>query len=122
MGAFEYLLLLAALVMALAISDLAISTHRLLNGGARVRWDMLPVLAAVLAFERIVVQWWTWHAADRLAAGLTFGMFLGILISALLLFLMAAVALPDDLGHGEIDLRVHYARVSRRYWILFCAQ
>jgi hypothetical protein len=120
-GTFEYLLLFAAVILGLAISDLAVSLHRLLNAAQRVRWDALSLLAAALAFERIVIQWWTWHAADRIATGLTFGMFLGILISTVLLFLMAAVALPDETG-DDIDLRVYYARVHRRYWLLFAAQ
>ena len=121
MSAFEYLLLFAAVILGLAISDLAISLHRLLNAATRVRWDALPLLAAALAFERIVIQWWTWHGADRLAAGFTFGMFLVILINACLLFLMAAVALPDEVADG-LDLRAYYARTYRRYWLLFGVQ
>jgi len=123
MGAFEYLLLFAAVILGLSVSDLAISLHRLLNAAGRVRWDVLPLLAGALAFERIVVQWWTWHTAEGIANGLTFGMFLGILISATLLFLMAAVALPDEVeGEGFVDLRAHFARTYRRYWLLFAAQ
>ena len=121
MGAFEYLLLFAAVILGLAISDLAISLHRLLNAAKEVRWDALPLLAAALAFERIVAEWWVWHSAEGLAAGFTFGMFLGVLVSTVLLFLMAAVALPDE-GGEKIDLRAHYARTCRRYWLLFAAQ
>ena len=40
---------------------------------------------------------------------------------AVLLFLMAAVALPDETG-DEIDLRAYYTRIQRRYWLLFGAQ
>lgn len=122
MGAFEYLLLFAAVILGLAVSDLAISTHRLLNAAERVRWDALPILAALLAFERIVSQWWIWHGAEGIARGLTFGMFIGVLVSTVLLFLMAAVALPDEIGAEGIDLRAYFARVSRRYWLLFSAQ
>lgn len=122
MGAFEYLLLFAAVILGLAVSDLAVSVHRLLNAARRVRWDALPILAAALAFERIVTQWWTWYGADRLASGMTFGMFLGVLTSAVLLFLMAAVALPDEIGEAGVDLRTYFGEVSRRYWILFALQ
>ena len=122
MGAFEYLLLFAAVILGLAISDLAVSVHRLLNAGLRVRWDALSPLAACLAFERIVTQWWTWYGADRLASRMTFGMFVGVLISAVLLFLMAAAALPDEVEKEGVDLRAHYAMVSRRYWLLFACQ
>ena len=122
MGAFEYLLLFAAVIMGLAISDIAVSLHRLLNAAQRVRWDALPILAAALAFERIVTQWWVWYGADRLARKMTFGMFVGVLVSAVLLFLMAAVALPDEVGEAEVDLRLYYAKTSRRYWLLFASQ
>ena len=122
MSPFEYLLLLAAVVLGLAISDLAVSTHRLLNAAGRVRWDALAPLAACLAFVRIVTQWWTWYGADGLASRMTFGMFVGVLVSAGLLFLMAAAALPDEIGEEGINLRVHYRQVARRYWLLFAAQ
>ena len=121
MGEFEYLLLFAAVVLGLAISDLAISLHRLLNRAQRVRWDGLSLMAAALAFERIVIQWWTWHAAASIVTGFTFGMFLGILVSATLLFLQAAVALPDG-ETDDIDLKTYYAQTFRRYWLLFAAQ
>lgn len=122
MAAFEYLLLFATVVLGLAVSDLAISVHRLLNAAGRVRWDWLAPLAACLAFERIVAQWWTWYGAERLASGMTYGMFVVLLVSAVLLFLMAAVALPDDVAHDGIDLAAYYARISRRYWLLFALQ
>jgi len=119
MGPFEYLLLFAAIILGLATTDLATSLHRLLVAGARVRWDWLAPLAAVVAFLKIVTQWWTWFGVERIARGLTFEMFLGVLIGAVLLFLMAAAALPDETPEGPIDLRAHYAQVSRRYWVLF---
>lgn len=37
MSPFEYLLLLASVILGLAVSDLAMSTHRLLDAGRRVR-------------------------------------------------------------------------------------
>ncbi|HEX2818468.1 MAG TPA: hypothetical protein VHN39_18895 [Phenylobacterium sp.] len=119
MGPFEYLLLFAAIILGLAVCDLATSLHRLLGAGARVRWDWLAPLAAVVAFLKIVTQWWTWFGVERIARGLTFEMFLGVLIGAVLLFLMAAAALPDEIHEGPVDLRVYYAGVSRRFWILF---
>src|SRR5437667_5006187 len=60
MNPFEYLLLFAAIVLGLAISDLAISLHRLLNAAGRVRWGLLSPLAGIIAFLKIITQWWTW--------------------------------------------------------------
>lgn len=49
-------------------------------------------------------------------------MFLALLASAVLLFLTAAAALPDDAGAEIIDLRAHYARIARRFWLLTALQ
>jgi hypothetical protein len=119
---FEYLMLLTAVILGLAVCDLAISVHRLLAAGGRVRWDWLAPLAALVAFLKIVSQWWTFFNAGPLAKGLTFEMFLGVLVASVLLFLLAADALPDETGDGWIDLRAHWASVSRRFWLLFVSQ
>jgi hypothetical protein len=119
---FEYLLLFAAVILGLAITDLAVSLHRLLSAGDRVRWDWLAPLAAIVAILKIVTQWWSWFGVGKLANGLTFEMFLLVLTSGILLFLLTATALPDDFGDKPVDLRAHYAATSRRYWILFLAQ
>jgi hypothetical protein len=121
MAPFEFLLLLAAVILGLAISDLAVSLHRLLAAGRRVRWDWLAPLAALVAFLKIVTQWWSWRGAEKLASALTFEMYLGVLTASVLLFLLTAAALPDDFGDRPVDLRAHYAAVSRRYWLLFAA-
>jgi hypothetical protein len=55
MGQFEYLLILASVILGLAVSDIAVSLNRLLE--VRVRWDWLAPLAAVLAFLKITAQW-----------------------------------------------------------------
>jgi hypothetical protein len=119
MKPFEYLLLLAAVVLGLALSDIALSTQRLLSAWSRVRWGWLAPLAAMLAFVKIVTQWWVWFGGNQVASGLTFEMFAGVLLSTGLLFLLAATSLPDEVDERVIDLRAHYATVSRRYWILF---
>ena len=121
MGQFEYLLMFASVILGLAVTDLAVSLNRLIEAGAKVRWDWLAPLAAIVAFLKIITQWWSWFAAAPLAKGLTFEMYVGVCVSAVLLFLVAAAALPEELTEGSIDLRAYYARVSRRYWLLFAA-
>ncbi|WP_372781002.1 hypothetical protein [Phenylobacterium sp.] len=112
----------AAVILGLAVSDLATSLHRLLGAGRRVRWDALAPLAAVVAFLKIVTQWWSWYATAQIARGLTFEMFLGVLVGVVMMFLLAAAALPDELGEGEVDLAAHYRSVSRRFWLLFSGE
>jgi hypothetical protein len=118
---FEYLLLFAVIVLGLAIGDLAASTQRLIAAGKLVRWDWLAPLAGVLAFLMTVTQWWNWFGEERIAGGLTFPMFLGVLVAAMLLFLLCATALPDDFGETQVDLRQYYGSISRRFWLLFLA-
>lgn len=120
MGAFEYLLMFAAVILGLAVSDIAISFHRLLGLGSRLKWDWLVPLAALVAFLKIVTQWWSWFSVGRIARGLTWEMYLGVLVASVLLFLIAATSLPDELPAGErIVLSSHWDAVWRRYWILF---
>jgi hypothetical protein len=120
MAPFEYLLLFASVILGLAACELAIGLNRLLGGWARVRWDWQAPLAGLLVFLKLVTQWWTWHGAVALAAGITFEMYLAVLVGAVLLFMLAAAAFPNPAGGEEsVDLRVHYERVRRRFWIVF---
>jgi hypothetical protein len=118
---FEYLLLFAVIILGLAVGDLAVSTQRLLAAGKLVKWDWLAPLSGLLAFLITVTQWWNWFGDERIASDLTFPMFLALLTSAILLFLLCASALPDDFGERPVDLRAYYASISRRYWLLFLA-
>jgi hypothetical protein len=121
LGAFEYLLMFAAVILAIAVTDIAVSLNRLLEAGRRVRWDWLAPMAALVAFLKIVTQWWTWFFARPLAGGLTFEMYVGVLVGAVLLFLLAAASLPSEADGPVIDLAAYYQRVRRRYWWLFAA-
>ena len=56
-----------------------------------------------------------------MARGLTFGMFLGVLVGTVLLFLMASAALPGAINEARLKLRDDYDEVSRRFWLLFAA-
>ena len=55
--AFEFALGLFAVLIGLAIADIATSFHRLLRDRARVHRDPLPLLAAALAIVITVGMW-----------------------------------------------------------------
>jgi hypothetical protein len=117
--AFEYLLLFASVILGLAVCELAIACNRLF-AERKVRWDWLSPVAALLVFLKLVTQWWAWRDALPLAAGITFEMYVAFLIGAVVLFMMAAAALPSGRYSEEcVDLRAYYASTSRRFWILF---
>jgi hypothetical protein len=122
LGPFEYLLVFLSIVLGLALSDLCVSLNRLLEAAGRVRWDWLSPLAAIVAFLKLLTQWWTWFASANVAKGLTFGMFAMLMVSVVLLFLLAAVSLPDQVAEGDgVDLRAYYRQTARRYWLLYAA-
>jgi hypothetical protein len=119
---FEYLLTFAAIVLGLAITDLAMGLSRLLNAGARVTWGLLLPLAAIVVFLKIISQWWTWYSAQVMAQAASFEMFVVVMIAAVLLFLLAAALVPEvSVGTDRIDLPAHFLSVQRRFWLLFFA-
>lgn len=122
MSAFSFLLVFVTFILSLAVSDLCVSLNRLLEAGDKVRWDWLSPMAALVALLKVVTQWWQWFGADKLAQGVTFEMFLLLVAGAVLLFLVAAAALPDRVEDAGVDLRAYYAQTARRYWLLFGAQ
>jgi hypothetical protein len=119
MAPLEYLLLFESIILGLAVGDLAKSLHRLLAARARVQWDWLAPLAALMILVKIVNHWWRWFRLEPIANQLTFEAFLGVLAATLLLYLISADVLPDEVPSGPIDLREHYRTVSGRIWILF---
>ena len=122
MRPFEYLLLFAVVILGLAVSELAINLNRLLKAKSLVRWDVLAPLAALVAFLKIVTQWWVWFQAEAVANAMTFEMYLVVLIEAVLLFLLAGVTLPGEVPEQGISLRDSYESIRQRFWLLFAAQ
>ena len=115
--AFEYALGLFAVVIGLAIADVATSFHRLVRSPARVVWDPLSLLAALYALCLAVGMWFDLWGVRHSTHMRHFFFYLWMLADMFLLFLLAAASLPD--GPGETtDLREHYARSRRYYWTL----
>lgn len=119
---FEYILAFAAVILGLAVSELAMGVHRLLSARTEVRWDWLAPLAAVVVLLKIITQWWAWYSAQALPGGLRFEMFGAVIVGGFLLFLLAATPLPESAAPGEsVDLAAHFEHVRRRFWLLFAA-
>jgi hypothetical protein len=116
MSIAEHVSVFVAIVIGLAVSTLALNFHKLATAGARVRWDWLSPLLAVLMLFITVSYWWAsfyWHAGART---LTIAAFLPDLLRVLLLFLAVAATLPDEVPAGGIDLRAFYFERARYIW------
>jgi hypothetical protein len=115
--AFEYALALFAVLIGLAIADVATSFHRLLRSKFAVRWDPLALLAALYALCLAVGMWFDLWGVRHFAATRHFFFYLTMIAEFVVLFLLAAVSLPDEPGE-HCDLRQHYAINRRYFWLL----
>ena len=115
--AFEYALGLFAVLIGLAIADVANSFHRLARSHKAVRWDPLTLLAALYALCLAVGMWFDLWGVRNFAATRHFFFYLSLVAEFFVLFLLAAASLPDEAGEG-CDLRAHYERNRRYFWTL----
>src|SRR5579862_3407752 len=113
--AFEYALGLFAVLIGLAIADVATSFHRLVRGRRPVKWDALALLAALYALLLAVGMWFDLWGVRQIAATRHFFFYLTLVAEFLVLYLLAAVSLPDEPGE-QSDLREHYTRHRRYFW------
>lgn len=117
MSGGEYLLGLILIITGLAISDLVVSLHAALINRAKVKWDWLALLAAAYIFLMIVNSWGiTFRSYGHDDANLPLWEFLELMGQIIPLYLAARAALPDDCS-DETDLAIHYAHVSRYFWV-----
>ena len=112
-------LVFVSMLIGLGVADLLLSLHRLLRARRRVRWDGLPLLVAFLVLLVIVQMWWL--IAQPGAKSMTIGAFLPTLVELILLFLLAAACLPDEVPPEGMDLKAYYHENGAYIWSLFAA-
>jgi hypothetical protein len=118
MSLVERVAVLVAIVLGLALAELGTSFHRLMRAGNRVKWDWMSPALAVLMLLETVQFWWLsqgWYAD---ATELRLIEFLPRLVLLLLIYLLAAAVLPDEVPKEGIDLRAFYVETSRYFWVL----
>jgi hypothetical protein len=115
--AFEYSLGLFAVLIGIAVADIAMSFHRLLRNRSTVKWDPLALLSALYALLMAVCMWFDIWGVRNFAATRTFPFYLTIVAALTVLFLVAAASLPDESGDSN-DLCVYYGLNRRYFWSL----
>lgn len=113
----EYLLALVGIVLGLAVADLGISTHRLIRRRADVRFAIVPILTAVIAFYLVLLNFWGDYSILRAVTQVSLWSILPNLLVLFLTFLIAASALPDE-WEGKLDLWQYYLGARRQFWML----
>ena len=117
MNSFDYITVLVAIMIGLAIADIASSLHRLLRAGGKVRWDWIAPTAAALVLLELFNLWWKWHGFT----GSTLGEVLPYFGVLLLLYLAASASLPDEVPADGIDLRAFAAQSHIYFWSVYTA-
>jgi hypothetical protein len=115
--AFEYALGLFAVLIGIAIADIAMSFHRLVRQTSKVKWDPLALLGALYALCLAVCMWFDLWGVRHFAATRHFLFYLSLIGEFFVLYLIAASSLPDDLASSS-DLRQYYAANRRHFWFL----
>ena len=116
---FQYLTAFVTIVLALALSDIVQSTHRLLRARDRVKWDPLTPLLALSAFLGLLAGFFSlWGDArfDRLSYYGLVAFMAGPTVTALAAF----AVLPDEVPAHGVDLRQFYFD-NRRYLAVLLA-
>lgn len=121
MTTFEFVLPLVSVLVGLALADLAVSVHRLLRARRRVRWDWLPLAAALLAALAVFNLWWGFFSFRAELPYHTLGGFLPFAAQLFILFLLNAAALPDEVPDEGLDLRAFYETNGPLFWLLYAA-
>jgi hypothetical protein len=119
MTAGEYVSAFASIILALAVTDLATSMHRLLRARKRVHWDWLPLAVALLILLGTVQFWWLFFEFWRSSSQFALGGFLPDFLTLLLLFFIASAALPDEVPAEGLDLEAYYFENRTYFWGLF---
>lgn len=104
---FAYLAAFVTIMLAIALTDMVQSTHRLLRDRSRVKWDPLTPLLALWVLLWVVSEFFTlW--VDARYEKLTFYRLLGLIAVPALTSLAAFSVLPDEVPDDGLDLRKFY--------------
>ena len=119
MSAFEYTSVLASVIIGLALVDVLVSFNRLVRAGKTVKWHWAAPAATVLVVLTLIQIWWALYRPED--AVITIGEFLPLFVELVILFLLAAAALPDEIPSEGVDLKAYYHRNGPYFWGLFTA-
>ena len=117
MTAFEYLSVALSLVVGLSVTRLLGSGVHLFVDRERVRADWVSIAWAVLCFFWQLQFWWAIFELSSLPHW-TFGGFLLLVLSPVLLFAASALVLPHRAVELGVDLRAHFGSHGR-WGVLF---
>lgn len=109
MDEFGYLSVIISVILGLSIAQLLQNIGQIINARDRVRMYWPAMGWAVLLLLIDIQAWWAMFGY-RYRHKWTFVQFTIVLFEAIMLYLLAAIVLPNIRNEGEIDLRSNYFR------------
>lgn len=112
---------LVSIILGLAVAELLLNLHRLIDARKRVNWDPLPLLWAVIALLLLFNYWWAVVTnLDRSQDAKVVGDFVLLAIAPIILFLIAASVLPRlPAAEGRFDMRAEWIEKRSVFLTLF---
>jgi hypothetical protein len=104
---FNYLSVLLAIVLGLAIAQVLLGLRGLILTRTKVKLYLTTLIWAGLTLLLAIQAWWA-DFSLRTETNWTFGPLLVIILHAISVYMAAALVLPDITGVAIIDLRDHY--------------
>jgi hypothetical protein len=113
MDAFSYLSVLISLILGLAITQVLKGFRGLMQARSRLQTYWPAVVWAILIVVISVQSWWAMFGL-RAHLDWTFLEFSVVLLQTIVIYLLAALVLPDIFGEASVNLREHY--YGHRRW------
>jgi len=119
MDAFSYLSVLLSIIIGLAITQVLQGYRAMLLARRRVKLFAPTMLWSVLILVLATQSWWSSFGLTDVRVW-TFGVFGLILLQTVLLYMLAAIVLPDA-GADTIDLAAHYREHITAFFAIMLA-
>ena len=109
---FAYLAAFVTVVLALGLTDMLRSLHRLVRDRDKVRWDLMALIAPAVVFQAILGEFFAlWRLAG--VERFTYYQLLALISSPIILSLAAMGVLPDTVPSRGLDLGDRYMAQRR---------
>jgi hypothetical protein len=119
MSAFEYLSVLISIILALGMTRVLAGVGEMLQARSRRHIYWVHAVWIVNVFLYLVVAWWIFYRW-RNQQPWTFFLFIFVLISPTILYLVSILLFPPESDLEEsIDYKTHYYANHRAFFVLF---
>ena len=112
MTIFEYVAVLVSIVVGLGMTHLLAGVGRMISGAGHWRVYWVHLVWVLYLFLYLVFFWW-WEFKLAMVDEWTFGLYLFVILYAVLLYLLTVVLFPRGFP-DEASFEVYY--YSRRHW------